>query len=429
MLADKDTQEKKAIGIIRVSSDEQARKGASIESQEEWIKRIAQQMNLEMVEIIKDVVSGEVFPKKYFNKILDMVEKENAKYILVYALDRFARNLPYGAYLLEKIYEIGKAQIITSTGIFDLNNRNHRVQVFFSLLISEMEQGSREERTFRGMVTKLKRGEWPLSPPFGYERVDCKLRLIPEYIPVIRFTFDTFIRVKSYAATARLVNNKYGKEMGFELTGCKIKKIVQDKVYLGFLRWNGMLFGEGEEGKPSEKLKVIDNKTFDEAQTVVKGINQKYSRGNNAAVENFIEKYGVENVIEVFNLKPACPRCNSYNTQRNGREKINGTVHLKYICKKCGHQFRFPSKKQLKRIENLFSLLCKKCDSRSQFILEKNAYDFWELICKNCGNKTLLQEYCDRHSKRSSDAAINSRKEKGVRGNEKKGNQQQSQLF
>jgi len=105
----------------------------------------------------------------------------------------------------------------------------------------------------------------------------------------------------------------------------------------------------------------------------------------------------VENVIEVFDLKPACPECNSYNTQRNGREEVNGRVYLKFICKDCRHQFRFPSKKQQKRIENLMSLPCRECGATESFELKKYESNFWELVCKNCGNKILLCEHSDSH--------------------------------
>ncbi len=387
MLGTKNLQKRKALGILRVSSDEQARKGASLESQEEWMKRIAHEMNLEMVKVIKDVISGEIFPKKYFNEIIDTVKKENIRYILVYAIDRFARSLPYGAYLLEKLREIGDVQIITSTGVFDLNNSNHRTQIWFALLMAEMEQGSREERTMRGMITKLRKGEWPLSPPFGYEVVDGRLRLIQKYRPIIIFVFETFIETASYAQTARLTNEKYGKVIGFGLTASKVKKIIHDKIYLGYLRWNGMLFGEGVENKPREDLKIIDKKTFERAQAVAARINQRYSKSDDGIIAKLIEQYGMENTMEILNLRPACPKCGSYNVQRNGREENQS----KFICKDCSHQFRIPSKKQIKKLKESSWLSCPRCNSKNIGIRIDG--DFLELKCMDCGYSELYEKF------------------------------------
>ena len=387
MLQNKAIKEKRALGVLRVSSDEQARRGASLESQEEWMRRTAIQMNLKIVKIIKDVVSGEVFPKKYFAEIINLVQKEHIQYILVYAIDRFARSLPHGAYLLEKLREIGNVQIVTSTSVFDLNNSNHRAQIWFALLMAEMEQGSREERTIRGMVTKLKRGEWPLPPPFGYEVVDGKLRLIPEYKPIIIFIFKTFLQTKNYSQTARLTNEKYGKQMNFELTAHKVKKIISNKTYLGYLQWNGLMFGEGDENKPREDLKVIDEKTFERVQAVAARINQRYSKGNSQIIVKLIEEYGTENVIEILNLRPACPKCGSYNIQRNGKEKDQ----LKFICKNCEHQFRLPSKKQVKKLKESSLLSCPRCNSKNIGIrIDSN---FLELKCMDCGYSELYMRY------------------------------------
>jgi len=387
MLQNKVIKEKKAIGILRVSSDEQARRGTSLESQEEWMKRTAQQMNLKLVKVIKDIISGEAFSKKYFDEIISSIKKENARYILVYSFDRLSRNLPYGAFLLERLHEIGKVQIITSTGIFDLNNRNDREQIWYSLLWAEKEQGSREERTSRGMVTKLKRGEWPLPPPFGYEIVDGRLRLIQGYESIIIFIFETFIKTRSYTQTARLTNERYGKQMGFELNARRVKKIIHNKTYLGYLRWNGMLFGEGDENKPIKDLKIIDKKTFERAQAVASRINQKYSKGNNEIIVKLIEEYGMENTLEILNLKPACPKCGSHNVQRNGKEE----GQLKFICKECSHQFRLPSKKQMKKLKEKSLFLCPKCGSADITIREED--DFLEIKCKNCGYLQLYHRY------------------------------------
>lgn len=406
MLATKSGKERKAIAILRVSSDEQARKGASLESQEEWMSTVANQMNLKIVKILKDVVSGETFPRKYFNEIIDTVQKENIQYILVYALDRLARNLPYGAYLLEKLHEIGKVRIITSTGIFELSNRNHRAQVWFALLMGEMEQGSREERTMRGMITKLKHGEWPLTPPFGYEIVDGKLRLKGEYKSVIISIFDTFIKAKSYAQTARIVNEKYGRSMKFKLTANKIKKIIEDKTYLGYLRWNGMIFGEGEEKKPREELKVIDNETFEKAQAVAAQISKRYSKKDFAIMEKLIEEYGIENATEILNLKPSCPRCGSSTVQRNGKEENR----LKFICKNCNYQFRIPSKKQMKKLMENIYLACPKCGCPDIYIKLDN--DFLELKCKKCGDGGVYLKYQYKNMKPIKEHIFNNNKKK-----------------
>jgi len=203
---------KKGIALCRVSTLEQARTGTSLESQEEWAKRISSEMGVELVEIIKEDVSGEKFPRKNTNHILELAKKREIGYFYVYAFDRLCRLIQGYTYILE-LWK-NDVQTVTSTLISDMDRLSDRIQVTVAFICGETEQDSRLERITRGMITKLRRGEYPLPHlPFGYERVDGKLRLIPEYKTIIQDIFQTFLETRSYAETARRINEKYGRRV------------------------------------------------------------------------------------------------------------------------------------------------------------------------------------------------------------------------
>ena len=156
-----------------------------------------------------------------------------------------------------------------------------------------------------------------------------------------------------------------------------------------------MLFGEGDENRSRKELKVVDEKTFAMAQVVAERISRRYSRAGTSPVEKLADEYGIEAMMSAFNLKMPCPMCGSVEMQKNGKEVTGGLVQLKYICKKCNHHFRFPSGRQLKRIEDLISAPCRNCGSKDRFVLEKDQDSFWKLICKKCGHVIILFEYVD----------------------------------
>lgn len=396
----KKDKSKNTLAIVRVSSNEQARTGTSIESQLEWNKKIEEDMDLNVALRITDVISGKTFPIKHFDTILKTADKIGIDYITVYDIDRYARNYVYGGYLLQKLHEKRSIEIVTHYRIYDLNNQEDKFWVGFLLLLAERNQGDRLEKTVRGIVTRLKKGEWVLRPPFGYEIIDDnrKLQLKHGYGETIQFIFRTFLQVRKYRETARIVNRKYGKKMDFELTGDNVGKIVQNKTYLGYLKWGEEIFGEGDENKPRDELKAIDKETFEKAQVVAKQIRAQYSRYSGSPVKKLVEEYGAEPVVEGLNWKPPCPKCDSYDVQKNGEGgMIKGLSQLKYICKRCKHQFRFPARKQLKRIEKLISFPCRNCGSKDRFVLEKTP-TFWKLRCSNCGCEIFLHEYCDQHT-------------------------------
>jgi DNA invertase Pin-like site-specific DNA recombinase/DNA-directed RNA polymerase subunit RPC12/RpoP len=382
---------KKGITICRVSTAEQATKGASLESQEVWARDKATELGIKIIKTFREGISGEKFPKENLDSILGLVEKEKITHLFVFSLDRLSRSFPYGVMLIQKLWDKG-VKIITSTFAPNPNASNDRLQVWLSLLFAEMEYGGIHERTRRGMITKLKKGEYPLPYlPFGCERVDLKIYLRSEYRPLIQIIFETFIQKKSYEATARIVNQKYGKKMDFELKAWNIRKIIKDKTYLGYLSWSTNLFGEGDENKPRKELRAIDERTFDRAQIVAQQISHRHSRNNLlpiTPIEDWVDEYGSAFALNHFqNLKVHCPNCDSPILQSNGKEVIIGSLALKYICCKCGHHFRFPSGKQLKRVRNLSPLRCPKCGIADHFERDEKSNPTKSIIfkCLECG--------------------------------------------
>jgi len=239
----------KKMGLIicRVSTEEQANRGASLESQENWAISEAGMMKVEVAERISEQISGRTFPSENETRILDIVEKKGITHLFVYSFDRLSRNFPRGVTLVDKLWSKGVV-IVTNGFTPDPSRKEDRFRVWLDLLFAEMELDGIHERTAEGMITKLKKGEYCFPYiPFGCEKIDLRLKVKPDYREVISFVFTAFIRVRSYAGTARMVNEQYGRKMGFKLKPRDITVIVGNKVYLGFLSWNGEIFGKGDE--------------------------------------------------------------------------------------------------------------------------------------------------------------------------------------
>ena len=161
---------KKGIIICRVSTAEQARKGTSLESQEAWGRKKAAEMNVEIIKIIKEDISGERFLKENCESILKLVEEHDLTHIFVHSLDRLSRSFPYGVMLVQQLWE-KDVQIVTSTFTPNPSKSNDRLQVWLSLLFAEIEHGGIHERTKRGIITRFKSGIYPLPwLPFGSGR-------------------------------------------------------------------------------------------------------------------------------------------------------------------------------------------------------------------------------------------------------------------
>jgi predicted RNA-binding Zn-ribbon protein involved in translation (DUF1610 family) len=252
----------------------------------------------------------------------------------------------------------------------------------------------------------LKNGAYPFLTPFGYEKdannenknkkdKDHTLRKKVWCDEVINCLYDTFECVKSFGKTAQKINDKY-IVLKLGLTGAKARRILQNKIYIGYLNWGGEIFGCGENNEPRQELMAVSKEKFDRVQFIISQIKQKYNRDEDSIIDELIEEYGLAPVQAVCNLKAPCPKCGGIEIQNNGKEPKDW-LQRKYICKDCGNEYRFPLSKHIKKIEKLVAQPCPKCGTTNQFALINDGSTLWQLRCKSCGFITFLHQYNDDH--------------------------------
>lgn len=79
----------KCIGYSRVSTEDQAREGVSLDNQELKIMTYAELNGMELVDLIRDEgVSGKSLDRQGIKKVLEMVRARQIDAIIVYKLDR-----------------------------------------------------------------------------------------------------------------------------------------------------------------------------------------------------------------------------------------------------------------------------------------------------------------------------------------------------
>ena len=84
----------KAIGYIRVSTDEQAREGISLENQKAKITAYCELNDLDLVEIIEDAgKSGKDLNREGIQSLLGKVKARTIDAVVVYKLDRLSRRV------------------------------------------------------------------------------------------------------------------------------------------------------------------------------------------------------------------------------------------------------------------------------------------------------------------------------------------------
>ena len=179
---------RKAVGYVRVSTTEQALEGISLDMQRAKIRAYAALEDLDLIKIVADEgISGcTIKGRPGIQKILEMVEKRQVEAVVVFKLDRLARNT-IEALEISQLMDRKGAALHSITEKLDTKSAIGRF--FFTLMASlaEMERGLISERIKAAMDRKREKSE-PCSnnPPYGYRIVNSLLVPDPEEWAVIR---------------------------------------------------------------------------------------------------------------------------------------------------------------------------------------------------------------------------------------------------
>ena len=110
----------RAIGYVRVSTEEQAREGVSIEAQEERITALATAKGWDLIEIVKDPgYSGKNLTRPGIKSLIDSCRRGTVNVAIVYKVDRLTRRQKDLWYLLEDVFYRNQVGFVSVTEAFD----------------------------------------------------------------------------------------------------------------------------------------------------------------------------------------------------------------------------------------------------------------------------------------------------------------------
>lgn len=159
-----------AVGYVRVSTIGQAEDGCSLALQRDKIQAYASLNDLVLADIIEDAgLSGKTIRNRAgIQQVLQMVESRKVDSVIIYKLDRMARNLREACQIAEMLNQ-HNCELHSITEKIDTTTASGRL---FYHLISAMATWEAEtiaERTSQALQGKVARGERVGSIPFGFK--------------------------------------------------------------------------------------------------------------------------------------------------------------------------------------------------------------------------------------------------------------------
>ncbi len=234
---------KKLVGYCRVSTDNQKEEG-TIEIQEKSLKGYVEKNSYELVKVFKDngISGGSELENRpglveLFNYIENNKEIEG---VLIFKLDRLARDLYIQEHLIKKLEELNKKLISIKEPHLDSKDPMRKAFRQFMGIVSELEKAFITMRLSGGRINKAQKGGYAGgATALGYNTKNKKLIIDEKQAEVIRMIF----KMKRYKRMglrkiARELNEKGAPTArGGKWYAGTIKYILENPLYKGIAHY------------------------------------------------------------------------------------------------------------------------------------------------------------------------------------------------
>ena len=264
-----DAQVIKAAIYTRVSTEDQAKEGFSLDAQLDKLRSYCKARDWEIGgEYIDDGYSGRTEKRPAYTRMMEELDKWDA--LLVIKMDRIHRNSKNFMLMMEHLKREQK-EFVSMTESLDTSTAMGRFVMDIIQRIAQLESEQIGERVYIGMEQKAKTngGVLGFNIPYGYDYNDGKLRINPDEAHIVNDIYSWYLDGKSMSEIARTLNmvnipTKNNKTWGTQT----ISLILKNPLYCGFLHWEEYL-------NPGNHESIIDSNTFNKVQELIKTKNIK----------------------------------------------------------------------------------------------------------------------------------------------------------
>jgi len=245
-----DETKKSLVGVyVRVSTEEQAKEGLSIDAQIDKCKAFCNARGWNIYRIYNDAgYSAGSLDRPNLKELLRDANERRFDIILVYKIDRFSRRLKDLIMILEEF----KGKNINFTSVTEqIDTTSAMGEAFFQIIgvFAQLERGMVKERVKMAFDRKADLGEALYRAPYGYSYKSHKL-MPSENSQNVREIFEMWIAGIDYRTIAEK----------FRVSPSSIYNIIKNPVYIGKIRYKNQLYnGKHLPLIPEELYKQANN--------------------------------------------------------------------------------------------------------------------------------------------------------------------------
>jgi site-specific DNA recombinase len=313
----------KKINVItyaRVSTDEQANHGFSLNHQEEMLKKYCDIKQYNIIKHYTEDYSAKNFDRPEWKNLMDYVKKNknSIDVILFTKWDRFSRNIEGALTAIRQLSAMG-IEVSSIEQPLDLSIPDNKVMLAMYLILPEVENDKISQRTKDGMRRAKKEGCYMAKAPFGYCNTKIMDKTSIEPNSDSKIVLKAFVEVAKGIEPVEIIRKKIKEKYGLKLEKQQFYNMLRNVTYCGMI-----IIPEYKKEK-NEIIKaihepIVDMDLFKNVQNVLDG------RKNSDA------KFPTS-VNESFPLRGnfVCSNCGKQITA--SKSKGNGGSYEYYHCK------------------------------------------------------------------------------------------------
>lgn len=242
-------ERKRACVYTRVSTEEQASEGYSIEEQERMCKAAIESKGWEYAGTFSDPgVSGRTMDRAGLRAMLDCINAGEVNAVVIYKLDRLSRKQRHTIELIEDVFVAKDVDLVSLNETLDTSSPWGRAMIGVLCAFNQMESETIEMRTSMGRKAKANQGGYAGGkPPIGYKAVNGELVVVPEEAKIVRLIYEMrYKRGMAMIPIAEELNRLgYRTKKGMEFKHSAIQNVLgNEDTYRGIYRYGKSGTGE-----------------------------------------------------------------------------------------------------------------------------------------------------------------------------------------
>lgn len=324
-------------GYVRVSTEEQAREGFSIDAQARVLKAYAIVKSLpDPVIYVDEGCSAKNLNRPAVQRLIADCKSGEVSAVIVWRLDRFSRSLRDTVEILEDILLPRKIGFISATENIDTSTPSGRLMLNILASFAQSEREATSERV-QMVAADLARQCKHLggAPPYGYAVVDGKYQIDEEKAVAVRAAFNMFLERRGYAEILAYLNdNGYRTSRGGKFGKNGLYDMLGNEKYSGTYIYNRRA-AASRDGKRNNSKNKDESEIIRIPNGIPAIIDMRTWRAAKALREANRTSPGAYRGVNMVYLLSGVTFCGVCGKRMHGDcvgKNRNGTLQHSYVC-------------------------------------------------------------------------------------------------